>query len=329
MDGTVLVTGGAGFLGRAVVDALLVQGAAVRVLDLPSAAVPSSWNGGVEVFRGDVADSSVVDTAAQGAAWIVHLAAIVGDAGSMADHRRVTVAGTERVCRAAASNGCRLLLVSSITVYGDRIGRQVCDEGTPFGRWQGPYSRAKQAQESLVAQFRAARGLDAVVVRPANIFGPRSGPWVRDAAKALHQGLPTLIGGGDLDAGLVFVDNVADLIVAALGLPQGTGTPLLAVDGYGVTWRQYFTDLARIVGAPPPRQAPAGLVEAAAPGVEALWRAARLPGRPPLTKESVNLVGHANRFDNSATRSLTGWQPRIRYEAGMAAVATAGVPASE
>lgn len=317
----VLVTGANGFLGRVLVRKLAEEGAHVKTLVLPGERVPTTWDAEIVVHRGDVTCEADVARAMRNVQVVFHLAAVVGDAGDDALHQRITVGGTRLVAERAAAQRARLVLASSIVTYGDRIGREVCDESTPHGRANGPYSRAKQGQERVVNELVRTRGLDAVVVRPGNVYGPGSGPWLLDLLDVLRRGLPSLIGGGDFDAGLAYVDNVVDVLVRASTLPEVRGLSLLAVDGLHVTWREYFTDVAAIVGAPKPRVLPLAVARALAPPLEHAWRRLGLRSRPPITREAIGLVGRANRFDDTRTRSLLSYEPAVGYEAGMRATA--------
>lgn len=322
LDGvSVLVTGANGFLGRELVAQLIEAGARVRGFVLPGEPLPGNWQGRVEIVRGDVTDGDSFSAAMTGVEMVFHLAAIVTDSGDDDLHQRVTVGGTRIACELAGKQGARLLLASSIATYGDRIGRETCNESTPHGKAQGPYSRAKQDQEHCVREFEKMRGLDAVIVRPANIYGAGSKPWLHDVAAELKRGMPMLIGGGDFDGGLVHVANVAALFVAAARTPAARGQVLLALDGEGTTWKQYFTDLAEILGAPEPRSSPRWLVGLLSGPVEDAWRVLHLKGRPPITREAFNLVAHPNLFDNRMTRGLTGWKPAITYQEAKRSVA--------
>ena len=322
--GPVLVTGAGGFIGRRVVARLLQEGVGVRALLLPDEAAPAEWTeppNGVKVVRGDICDPDAVRRALDGTDRLIHLAALVGDWGAEAAHRRVTVGGTETIFRAAADAGVRCVLASSIVVYGDALGRDVCHEEHPPGRACGAYGRAKQAQEQIARGLERERGLQLSVVRPANVFGPGSGPWVRDLCAQLRSGLPTLIGGGDYDAGLTYVDNVADLLVRAAGHPAAVGRIYNANDDHGVTWRRYCGDLAEMIGAHPPRSLPRWLANAAAGACEAIWRRAGWRSRPPVTREALNLVGSRHRVPIERARRELGYEPRIGYAEGLAAVA--------
>lgn len=312
LAGGVLVTGGAGFLGRALVAQLLRLGSCrVRVLALPQEAIPGDWNGHVEVVRGDITRLADVERALHGCRHVFHLAALVGDAGSDAEHERVTVGGTAHVFDVATRQDVAVVLTTSICAYGDAIQRRVCAEDVPPGQAQGPYGRAKQGQEAVAWRFRDLGGR-VCVVRPANIVGPGSGPWVTDAAQALRHRLPALVGGGQGNAALAVVDNVADFLVLAAQSPEAWGQAYNVHDGLGVTWRQYFGDLATLLGAPAPRSIPRGLAYLAAHASEPVFRRLLVRQRPPVTREALNLIAWDSRFPVDKARAL-GWTPRVDY----------------
>jgi 2-alkyl-3-oxoalkanoate reductase len=316
---TVLVTGGAGFLGRHLVALLLAQErVSVRVLALPHERLPEGWGERVTVVRGDITEPGDVSRAAEGCQTLFHLAALVGDGASYQDHERVTVGGTRRVLDVARQTGALVVLTTSICAYGDAIQRGPCAEDTPKGRFQGPYSLAKQGQEEAAWQF-VSDGGRAVIVRPANIIGPGCGPWLNDAAQALRQGLPTLIGGGRGQAALTVVDNVADFLIRAAQAPDAPGRAFNVHDGLDVTWARYFGDLAALLGARPPRSVPRWLAYAAAGSTEGLWRALWPGRRPPVTREALNLIAWDSDFPLDRAARL-GWSPRVSYEAALQAM---------
>ncbi|MDI1258071.1 NAD-dependent epimerase/dehydratase family protein [Aquabacterium sp.] len=308
----VLVTGGCGFLGRALVNQLLREAnGPINVLALPHEAVPPEWSSRVNIVRGDITRLQDVELAAQGCQRIFHLAALVGDGGTYAQHERVTVGGTAHVFDVALRRGASVVLTTSVCAYGNAIQRGVCHEGTPLGQPQGPYGRAKQGQEKLAWRFRDQGG-QVCVVRPANIIGPGSGPWLLDAAQALRQGLPALVGGGRGNAALAIVDNVSTFLVQVANTPSAHGQAFNIHDGLPITWRRYFTDLAGLMGAPAPRSTPRALAYLGARAVEPMFRRF-LPGRrPPVTREALNLIAWDNQFPTDKARSL-GWAPVVDY----------------
>lgn len=310
---------------------------------LPGEPIPADWNrfvgdGTIEIVRGDIADADAVRRAVRGssgesAKTIFHLAAVVGDWGPEALFQRVTVEGTGHLLRAAAVEGpgdgagpgARVVLASSIVVYGDRLRRGPCPESTPHGRALGPYSRAKQAQERLARRLAGELGVDLTVVRPANVYGPGSRPWVEMVLPLLRARQVTLIDGGDHSAGLCHVENLVDLLLLAAQEDTAIGRIYnasdLAPEAAPVTWRRYFGDLARIIDAPPPRSVPYGLARPLASACESTWRLLRRSERPPLTREALNLAAADHRIPTVRARDDLGWTPRVGYDAALAEIA--------
>ncbi|MEM1181616.1 MAG: NAD(P)-dependent oxidoreductase [Acidobacteriota bacterium] len=319
----ILVTGAAGFIGRHLTRRLLADGVSVRALLLAHEEPPHFWRGdlpgALDIVRGDVTDAESIRGAVAGVDAVVHLAAVVVDWGPEALFQRVTVGGTDVVLRAAATVGAKVLLASSIVVYGAQLYRQACPEETPYGVGLGPYSRAKIAQEELAWRLADELGLELTVVRPANVYGPHSGPWVEMVLPLLRTRQVTLIGGGDFDAGLSHVDNLVELMTLALDKPAAIGRTYNGADGFGVTWRRYFNDLARLARAPQPRSVPRAVALPLAVASEALWRLMPIlriqptAQRPPITREAINLVGSACRIPvDRAIREL-GYRPQVDY----------------
>jgi nucleoside-diphosphate-sugar epimerase len=315
-----LVTGATGFIGRRLVDRLISAGFRVHVLALPDDPLPAHWHGSVTAVTGDISESETVHRAMSGCSSVFHLAAVVGDWGPESLYQRVTVDGTRYIFQAAMEQGARVVLASSIVVYGHRLRSGRCDESSEMGRPQGPYSRAKQAQERLASDF-ARSGGDVRIVRPANVYGPHSGPWVQEVVKVLAEGMPALVSGGGNNAGLVHVDNVVDVLLRAAGPAAASGDVFNACDELPVTWSRYFGNLARIIGAPAPRSLPAWLVWSLAWLMETGGRALRLESRPALTREAVNLIAADYHVPATRAREVLGHEMLVDYDAGIAAIA--------
>lgn len=313
----VLVTGATGFIGSRVVHKLLQNGIAVKVLALPGEVMPAEWTEKVEIVRGSISDPQAVAKAAEGAGTIIHLVAIVTDWGDEAKYWEYTVEGSRKIFEQALKNHARVVLASSIVVYGDKIHSQSCPEETPYGKTFGPYSRTKQAQEKLAWDYYHERGMKLSVVRPANVYGPRSGPWLHDVINVLKSGSPGLISGGDMNAGLAYVDNVADMLILAATSEKAIGKAYNASDGTDVTWKQYFTDIARLIGVQNPKSIPRPLALFGAYLFEAVWKFFNIQKRPLITREALNLIGSDNRIPNDKIKNELGYSPQVSYIEGL------------
>jgi nucleoside-diphosphate-sugar epimerase len=313
----VLVTGGAGFIGRHLVNRLLQDGNDVIVFDVPGAPIPLAWQGRVRVVAGDIANAGDVQPAVQGAGMIFHTAAVVSDWAPAAEYERVNLQGSRHVFEAAAQQRARVLLLSSCAVYGDLIGRQELREDRSLGRPIGRYGLYKQRQEALGWQYQSERGLALTVVRPSKVYGPGSRPWVHEVAQVLQRGRPCLIDGGNYNPGLVYVDNLVELLMLAAARPEALGRVYNGYDGTTVTLRQYFTDLAAIVGARPPRSMPRWFAHLLAAAIEPTWRLLRIRSRPLLTRDSLRLISSEYTICLDRVRGELGFAPRVSYAEGL------------
>ena len=330
----VLVTGATGFIGKRVVKKLLEKDIAVRALVLPGEDPPSEWGARVDIFRGSISDPKAIEAAVSGGAassispsverrvagTIIHLAAVVSDWGDENKYWEYTVEGSRLIFEQAIKNGSKVVLISSIVVYGDNIYTRVCHEEVGYGKTFGPYSRTKQAQEKLAWEYHRQRGMALTVIRPANVYGPGSGPWLHDVVDILKSGSPGLISGGEMNAGLAYVDNVADLILLAGASDIANGRAYNASDALDITWRRYFSDIARFIGARKPGSVPRPVAAFGAYVCEILWTLFRIQKRPPITREALNLVGSENRIPNDRARNELSFRPEISYEEGLSQI---------
>jgi nucleoside-diphosphate-sugar epimerase len=322
---TAFVTGATGFIGRRLVARLASDSHAVRALVLPGEdpmAFAELRDRAVTCVRGDVTAPASLPDALGDASLVFHLAARVGDWGSDAAFARINVDGTRHVLDAAAARGCaRVVMVSSIVVYGSQLATGPADEAAPREWGVGPYGRTKRASEALALDYHALGRVPVTIVRPGNVWGPRSGLWVDELVALLRAGTAVWVGDGAGDANLAFVDNVVDVLARAPA-PVGAGRIYNATDIPGVSWRRYLTDLASAAAAPAPRRSlPAGVARVTGAVLEDLWRLARRPRRPLLTREAAQLL--CSRAPVPCDRAIAelGYRP-IPYDRALAAVRT-------
>ncbi len=316
----VLVTGANGFLGSHLVARFIDAGIPVTAFILENTPVPVSWKNKVTVIYGDIANGNAIKAAMQDCRVVFHLAALVTDWATDEAHTRVTVGGTDNVFAAAMETGSHIVLASSVAVYASHIGHQLCTEDTGFGNAIGPYSRSKQAQERIAEKYRG--NVSFTIVRPANVFGPGSGPWLHDVLDVLRKPLaPALINGGVGHAGLVHVENVVDVLLLSAWHPSAVGETFNATDELPVTWKQYFSDIAHLAHCRNPGSLPGWIAWPAAGMFEKVWNALGIRKRPPITREALNLVGNDNRFSGQKARTVLGHVPHVNYTQGLKSIA--------
>ena len=313
----VLVTGGCGFIGKRVVKKLLDKDIRVRVLAVPNEEIPDNWNEKVEIVRGFLPDKKTVKKAVKDVRTIIHLAAIVSDWGDEDFFWKTTVEGSKIIFDEALVNDAKVVLASSIVVYGEQIGKIKCDENTSYGKTFGPYSRTKKEQEKQALRYHNKKGLKLSIVRPANVYGPGAGTWLHDVIDVLKSKKGGLVSGGKINAGLAYVDNVADILILAGAQESESCKIYIACDCNEITWEKYFTDIAEIIGEKKPKAIPYFVAYLGANIFEKIWKLLKIKKRPPITMEALNLIGSDNRFSIDNIKKELGYVPKTDYSQGL------------
>jgi nucleoside-diphosphate-sugar epimerase len=213
-----------------------------------------------------------------------------------------------------------MVVASSIAVYGTSIQTEVCREEDGFGPWAGAYGRAKQGQETNALEVAARTGMPLTIVRPANVYGlGGASAWGDRLIEGLRVSGGAVFGDAERNnAGLTYVENLADALLLAGTHPAAVGSTYNVCDGENVTWRRFMDDMAALAGTSPPPALP----------IKPLMDLARTnedpenligPNDPSVPMlEGLNLVGFDNRSDSSRIRSELSWAPAISYEDALA-----------
>ena len=232
-ESPVLITGGAGFIGSHLADALLAQGVPVRVLDNFSTGKRSNLaldNPRLELLEGDVANADQVAEALAGCRAVAHLAAVASVQASVDDPvatHQSNFIGTLNLCEAMRMQGVkRVLFASSAAVYGNNGEGVAIDEDTPLAPLT-PYAADKLSSEYYLDFYRRQHGLEPAVFRFFNIFGPRQDPSspysgvISIFTERAQAGLPiTLFGDGEQTRDFVYVADLVAVLLQALLNPQ-------------------------------------------------------------------------------------------------------------
>ena len=254
-----LVTGGAGFIGSHVVQALLDRGETVRVLDDLSTGkrenLPVSDR--LEFVEADLASDGVARQAVDRVERVAHIAAIPSVPRSvkepLATHR-ANVDGTLLLLMAARDAAVkRLVFASSSSVYGDSATLPKHEEMPT--RPLSPYALQKLVGEHYIRLFHSLYGLDAVALRFFNVFGPRQDPGSQYSGvislftAALSEGRqPTIHGDGEQTRDFTYVSDVADGIVAACHAPDVGGQVINLACGGRTSLNRLFAVLRELIG---------------------------------------------------------------------------------
>lgn len=247
----VVVTGGAGFIGSHLVDALLDRGADVAVADhlhrSPRPWVAEALQRGMQLHAADVRDLAALRRAFKAARpeVVMHLAAQVDVRRSIVDpalDAQINVAGTVSVLEAAREIGARrVLMASTAAVYGDPQEIPT-PEAAPIAPLS-PYGTSKAAAEWYLAQYQRLHGISTLALRMANVYGPRQDPHGEAGVisifcgMAVERGRATVYGTGRQTRDYVFIDDAVEAwlaaaeshVTGALNVSTGVETSVLDV----------------------------------------------------------------------------------------------------
>jgi UDP-glucose 4-epimerase len=253
----VVVTGGGGFIGSHLAEALLAQGRRVRVVDNFSTGRRANVPAAAELLEGDV--NVVAASAVRGASTVYHLAALASVPRSvqlpLASHR-ATAQGTLAVLAAAEAAGVRrLVFASSSSVYGDTPTLPKHEGMAP--RPLSPYAAAKLAGECYARSWAERGALETVSLRFFNVYGPRQDPDSPYAAvipiflKRLREGRPMPVNGdGGQTRDFTFVADVVDALLRAGSVAGLSGRIYNTAGGRPVSVLDLGRTLAAILGRP-------------------------------------------------------------------------------
>ncbi|SEI01308.1 NAD-dependent epimerase/dehydratase family protein [Pseudomonas asplenii] len=264
-DAPILITGGAGFIGSNLVELLLAKGYSVRVLDDLSTGKRSNLaldDPRVELIEGDVADATLVAQSMIGCQAVVHLAAVASVQASVDDPVRThqsNFIGTLNVCEAMRQAGVkRVLFASSAAVYGNNGEGESIVEDTPKAPLT-PYASDKLASEYYFDFYRRQHGLEPVIFRFFNVFGPRQDPSspysgvISIFSERAEKGLPiTVFGDGEQTRDFIYVGDLVDVLVQALEAPRAEEGAINVGLNRSTTLKQMLQALSEVVGPLPP-----------------------------------------------------------------------------
>lgn len=250
-----LVTGGAGFIGSHIVDALVARGNQVRVLDNLSTGRRENLahhQDKIDFIEGDLTDLTTVEQAVSGVDTVFHQAALASVPRSVAhplDTHAACVTGTVNLLDSARKSGVRrIVYAASSSAYGDQpaSSKRETDLPAPIS----PYGAAKLAAEYYLQAFAATYQLETVAIRYFNVFGPRQDPNSEYSAvipkfitAILNQQQPVIYGDGQQSRDFTYIANVVHGNLCAAEAPNVSGRVFNVAMGGNITLLQLISVL--------------------------------------------------------------------------------------
>ncbi len=319
--GKVLVTGGGGFLGSALVALARGRGLPVRSFARRHHAHLEKL--GVEQIQGDVADASIVEAAVAGCQTVFHTAAKAGLWGPERDYERVNMQGTRNVIAACRRSGARrIIFTSSPSVVFDGKAMAGADESAPYpSRFDAAYPRTKALAEQLIVASNSA-DLAAVSIRPHLIWGPGDNNLLPRIISRARSGRLRRIGRGEPLIDPIYIENAAMAhFLAADKLEPGSpiaGKVYFVTQGEIIPLWTMIDRLLAAAGMPLVRRSITRPVAIATAGLLELgYFVSGQSAEPPLTRFLVRQLSTTHWFKIDAARRDLGYEPRVSIDEGM------------
>jgi nucleoside-diphosphate-sugar epimerase len=293
-----LVTGGAGFIGSHLSEALVQRGHRVRVVDNFATGYERNLRQGVEFVKGDLADPVVASSAVRGMDYVLHQAAIPSVPRSVekpVESHRANVDAMLNLLVAARDSGVkRLVFAGSSSVYGDTevLPKTETMPTNPLS----PYALQKLTSEMYGQMFSRLYGMETVTTRYFNVFGPRQDPGspysgvISLFIKALHEKQrPVIYGDGEQTRDFTYVANVVDGVIRAAETPGVGGEVFNVATNSRISLNQLLATLNQIFGT----------------------------NLEPIYKEARKGDVRDSQADITKARRLLGYEPTVGLEEGL------------
>jgi dihydroflavonol-4-reductase len=315
-----LVTGGTGFIGSHLAEEGRRRGADVVVLGLTgrpeeqaNAALLSRL--GAEVLSGSITDAGLCKRAARGATHIFHLAVAMREGGKGDEFfESINLDGTRHLLEAASMQRVeRFVYCSTIGIYGHKAPG-ITREDSPLAPGN-IYERTKVSAELLVRDFAEHCGVPSVILRPADVYGPRDQRLLK-LFKGVSRGRFPLFGSGKGRRHMVYVDDVVSAFFKACERDEALGEGLIVAGPAACTLRELLDEITRATGS---RRYGVRLPLAPMLGLAAAVEdvSAALGIDPPIYRRRMDFFHSDSEFDTSRARRVLGWEPKVDLREGI------------
>jgi nucleoside-diphosphate-sugar epimerase len=308
LSGKVFITGASGFIGKALAKRCRELGAEVSGLDFKADA---EWG----VIAGDLTHPQQWKHALQGVDLVIHTAAIVSNTASMDLAWNINVKATAALLAHCVEAGVkRFLQLSSVAAYGFAATEEV-NEDQPLRPMGNTYVDTKIASEHCVLACHARGAMDCTIVRPGDVYGPGSRPWVVLPLEVIKAGKFMLPAHGQGLFSPVYVDDIVNGILLAATRPEGAGQIFNISGGITPTCAEFFGHHTRMVNAKPLKTMGTRVARILAEIVRIA--VTTFGGTTELGGGTIDMLSRKAGYSIAKAGRLLGYRPEVSLEEGM------------
>ncbi len=317
----VLITGATGFTGRALTHKLIDAGANIRIIARESSAIGDLNDSSIEWFRGDIADPDLAQQAADGVAYIFHIAAAFREVkATVEDYRKIHLTSTQNLARTVLHQPQfkRFIHTSTVGIHGHIPGNDLADEQYRFDAGDD-YQSTKLEAELWLHKFGKENNFPYTVIRPAAIYGPGDRRLLK-LFKMANKGFFLFFGKGKGIYHLIHVDDLTNIMLKAAIDDAALGEAFIAAANEPIA----MVDMEKIIGRALGKHVrilrlPITPMFIAADLCNAICT--RLGIDPPLHRRRVAFYTKDRKFDNSKLRHVLNYTPAYDNEKGLTELA--------
>lgn len=304
----VFITGASGFIGRALARRCRELGAEVSGLDFTA---DPEWG----VIAGDLTRPHEWQRALEGMDMVIHCAALVSNTASMDQAWRINVKATADLLNHSVSAGVkRFVQLSSVAAYGfDATELQT--EAQPLRPMGNTYVDTKIASEHIVLACHGSSPMDCTIVRPGDVYGPGSRPWLILPLEMIRSGKFLLPAHGRGLFSPVYIDDLVDGLLLAATRTEGVGEIFNISGGIEPTCLEFFGHHARMAGASEPRALGTGPALLIAESARITLQF--FGGSTELGRGTIDMLSRKAGYAIDKAHDLLGYQPQIDLQEGM------------
>lgn len=316
----VLVTGGGGFMGMALIKRLIAEGH--KVTSFSRRDYPLHWALGISSIQGDIRDAKAIEKACKDKDVVFHLAAKIGIWGAYDDYNSTNVTGTLNVIKACRKQGVtRIVFTSSSSVIFDGSDMDGIDESQPYPEKLGShYSTTKAMAERLIVEANSDE-LKTIALRPHLVWGPYDAHLIPGILKRAGSGKMRRIGYKEHFIDTTYIDNMTDaLLLAAKALEsnkEASGKVLFITNGEPARVWDFLNSIIQLAGHEPvQKKIPEKVAMVAAGFAEWSHKFFKIKSEPFMTRNAIKELCTNHWFDISNAREILGYTPRVSYSEG-------------
>jgi nucleoside-diphosphate-sugar epimerase len=316
----VLVTGGGGFMGMALIKRLIKEGH--KVTSFSRREYPLHWALGISSIQADIRDYDAVEKACEDRDVVFHIAAKVGIWGEYDSYYSTNVSGTRNVIEACRKQGVgRVVFTSSSSVVFDGSDLDGIDETYPYpAKYHSHYSATKAMAEQLIIESNSV-SLKTISLRPHLVWGPYDAHLIPGILKRASSGKLRRIGDQEHFIDTTYIDNMVDaLLLAAESLqtePEAAGRNFFITNGEPARVWDFVNSIIQIAGHEPvQKKIPEKVAMFAAGTSEFFHKTFRVKSEPFMTRFAIKEICTNHWFDISSARDILGYNPAVSYAEG-------------